>query len=167
MRTRLIACYLAVVFSITAFAQADRGTMTGTVIDPAGAVVANATIQIRNLGTASLYPSATSETGNYTVGQLPPGTYELQVIAPGFKQYNRRPANRAGCANDPYRRDARSRLRGGIDHRHRSGFTTEDRVRRTQPQRHREHHEHAADLRRRHHGCRFQRHPQSERRACV
>ena len=91
MRTRLLAFCFAVVSSLTAFAQADRGTITGTVIDPAGAVVASAAIQIRNLGTGALYPSASSETGNYTVGQLPPGEYELQVTAAGFKQFKRGP----------------------------------------------------------------------------
>ncbi len=91
MRTRILALCFALGLSISAFAQGDRGTITGTVVDPAGAVVANATIQIRNMGTAALYPSATSETGNYTVGQLPVGNYELQVSAPGFKQYNRSP----------------------------------------------------------------------------
>lgn len=91
MRTRFAGFVLALTFSVTAFAQGDRGTITGTVVDPAGAVVANAAVQIRNLGTAAVYPSATSETGNYTVGQLPAGNYELQVTAPGFKVYNRSP----------------------------------------------------------------------------
>ena len=90
MRTCILAVLLAV-SSLTAFAQADRGTITGTIVDPAGAVVANATIQIRNLDTGSLYPSASSETGNFTVAQLPPGPYELQVTTAGFKQYRRGP----------------------------------------------------------------------------
>ena len=58
MHSRILALCL---LSAVAFAQGDRGTITGTVVDPAGAVVANATIQIRNLGTAALYPSASSE----------------------------------------------------------------------------------------------------------
>jgi len=37
--------------SFFALAQSDRGTITGTISDPAGAVVANAAIQARNLGT--------------------------------------------------------------------------------------------------------------------
>ncbi len=90
MRTSVLAI-LCILGSVLAFAQADRGTITGTVVDPAGAVVANAGIQIRNLDTGAQYPSASSETGNYTVGQLPPGPYELQVTAAGFKQYRRGP----------------------------------------------------------------------------
>ena len=69
--------------------QSDRGTITGTVADPAGAVVANAPIQAKNLGTGVEYASATSTTGNYTLLQLPPGDYQVTVSVPGFKKYTR------------------------------------------------------------------------------
>src|SRR5690242_10493233 len=65
-----VCCLL---LAVCAFAQSDRGTITGTVSDPAGAVVANAPIQAKNLGTGVEYASATSTTGNYTLLQLPPG----------------------------------------------------------------------------------------------
>ena len=42
----LVVCSLAIAF--TAFAQSDRGTITGTIADPAGAVVAGASIEVRN-----------------------------------------------------------------------------------------------------------------------
>ncbi|HXP86613.1 MAG TPA: TonB-dependent receptor [Bryobacteraceae bacterium] len=73
----------------SAFAQSDRGTITGTVADPAGAVVANAPIQARNVDNGALYEGATSTTGNYTLAQLPAGTYEVSVSVPGFKKYTR------------------------------------------------------------------------------
>ncbi|MEO8100540.1 MAG: TonB-dependent receptor [Acidobacteriota bacterium] len=91
MRTRVLAFCFAVALSISAFGQADRGTITGTVIDPAGAVVANVPVEIRNLGTGVLFPTVSSDTGNYTVGQLPVGNYELTATAPGFKKYVRGP----------------------------------------------------------------------------
>jgi hypothetical protein len=68
------------------FAQSDRGTITGTVSDPAGAVVAAAAIEARNIETGAVYPVASSATGNYTIVQLPAGTYELSVTVPGFKK---------------------------------------------------------------------------------
>ena len=71
------------------FAQSDRGTITGTVSDPAGAVVAAAAIEAKNTETGVVYPVAASGTGNYTIAQLPAGTYELSVAAPGFKRYVR------------------------------------------------------------------------------
>ncbi|PWU10309.1 MAG: hypothetical protein C5B51_04510 [Terriglobia bacterium] len=75
--------------AVTAFAQSDRGTITGTISDPAGAVIANATVEARNVATGAVYNGASSATGNYTLGQLPVGTYELSVAVPGFKKYVR------------------------------------------------------------------------------
>ena len=69
---------------VYALAQSDRGTITGTVLDPAGAVVPNAPIEAKNTATGAVYRMATSETGNYTLSQLPVGTYEISVSAPGF-----------------------------------------------------------------------------------
>ncbi len=72
-----------------AMAQSDRGTITGTVTDPAGAVVAGAPIQAKNVETGVVYEAATSNTGNYTIAQLPVGTYELSTTVQGFKKYTR------------------------------------------------------------------------------
>ena len=47
MRFRTAAVCLFV-FSLTAFAQTDRGTITGVISDPAGAVVANASVEAKN-----------------------------------------------------------------------------------------------------------------------
>jgi hypothetical protein len=71
------------------FAQTDRGTITGTISDPAGAVVANATVEAKNTGTAAVYPAGSSATGNYTLAQLPAGTYDVTVIVSGFKKFVR------------------------------------------------------------------------------
>ncbi len=81
--TLLAGCALA------AYAQSDRGTITGTISDPAGAVVAGAPIEARNSETSAVYQAATSATGNYTIAQLPAGTYELSVTSPGFKRFVR------------------------------------------------------------------------------
>jgi hypothetical protein len=82
-----IVCLFA--FAAGALAQSDRGTITGTVSDPAGAVVPAAEIQIRNLSTGVQYTSASTSTGNYTVTELPAGQYEITVSVPGFKKYLR------------------------------------------------------------------------------
>ncbi|HEY4362468.1 MAG TPA: TonB-dependent receptor [Bryobacteraceae bacterium] len=75
--------------SSLAFAQGDRGTVTGTVLDPAGAVVANAMIEVKNSGTGVVYQAATTSTGNYTIAQVPVGTYQMSVTVTGFKKYVR------------------------------------------------------------------------------
>src|SRR5215472_14962356 len=85
MRTLLVAFFVSS-FSLAAWGQTANGTITGTVSDPAGAVVANAPLQAKNAGTGFIYEAATSGAGNYTLSQLPVGTYEISVSAPGFKK---------------------------------------------------------------------------------
>src|SRR5579862_6781229 len=80
----VVVCVLIIAFA--AFAQTDRGTITGTVSDPAGAVVPNSTIEARNTETGAVYPVAASATGNYTIAELPAGNYEVNVTVPGFKK---------------------------------------------------------------------------------
>ncbi|HEY7337801.1 MAG TPA: TonB-dependent receptor [Bryobacteraceae bacterium] len=75
--------------SVAGYGQTDRGSITGVVADPAGAVVANAAIDARNVATGAVYHTATTATGNYTISELPTGTYELSVTVPGFKKYVR------------------------------------------------------------------------------
>src|SRR5437879_5680309 len=73
-----------------AFGQSDRGTITGTITDPAGAVVAAAPIEIRNVATGAAYQAASTATGNFTIAQLPTGTYEMSLLVAGFKRYVRK-----------------------------------------------------------------------------
>jgi hypothetical protein len=82
---------LALFLSFAAFvcAQNERASITGTVTDPAGAVVDGAPIQARNTETGAVYDTASTNTGNYTLAQLPVATYELTITVPGFKRYTR------------------------------------------------------------------------------
>jgi hypothetical protein len=89
MRVFLRAFCCVLVLSAIAFAQSDRGTITGTVTDPAGAVIPGATIKAKNTATGVEYPAATTNTGNYTLAQLPTGPYEVSVSMTGFKTYVR------------------------------------------------------------------------------
>ncbi len=75
-------------FAYAAFGQTG-GTITGVISDPTGAVVANAPIEAKNAATGVVLPAATSATGNYELGDLPAGTYEIAVTVPGFKKYVR------------------------------------------------------------------------------
>ncbi len=69
------------------FAQNALATITGTITDATGAVIANVPVSVLNLENGAAFRSATSETGNYTVSQLPIGDYDLTIAAPGFKTY--------------------------------------------------------------------------------
>jgi hypothetical protein len=66
-------------------AQTNRGGITGTVFDPHGAVVAGATVTVRNLGTNQKINAKTSSGGTYTVLSLDPVTYSVIVEAAGFE----------------------------------------------------------------------------------
>jgi hypothetical protein len=78
---------LAAIVCATLYAQADRGTVTGTVADPQGGVVPQAKVGLRNTQTGSQYETITTPTGNYSLGQLPAGTYDLSVGYAGFKKF--------------------------------------------------------------------------------
>src|SRR5216117_2353585 len=83
----VVVCLLF--FALSAFAQTDRGTLTGTVSDPSGAMIPGVSIEARNVQTGAMYQAGSSETGNYTLAQLPAGTYELSATLPGFKRFVR------------------------------------------------------------------------------
>src|ERR1051326_1598062 len=77
---------LALLTATALFAQSNQGRITGTISDPAGAVVPSAQIETKNSETGVVYRGGTSETGNYVL-PVPSGTYELTVTATGFKKY--------------------------------------------------------------------------------
>jgi hypothetical protein len=86
---RLLWGFVCVLSASLALAQTDRATITGTIADQSGAVVANAPIEARNRATGQVTQAATTATGNYTISQLPPGDYDLVVKVQGFKTYQR------------------------------------------------------------------------------
>src|SRR5262249_18821023 len=60
-----------------------------TVTDPAGAVVPGASIEAKNTETGAMYQTVSTVTGNYTLAQIPTGSYELSASILGFKRYLR------------------------------------------------------------------------------
>ncbi len=73
--------------SSTAFGQGGNAIITGTITDPAGAVIAGAAVEARNTETGLNYTGASSTAGNYTISDLPVGAYIVTVRVPGFKTY--------------------------------------------------------------------------------
>ena len=72
-----------------AFGQSDRGTITGTLSDATSALVPGAAVVATNTQTGTRYETVSTETGNYTLSQLPAGMYQLSAELPGFKKYVR------------------------------------------------------------------------------
>jgi len=81
---------LAALLTISAFAQRDLGTITGTVTDPQGAAVPNAKITITEDATGLTYDVQSSATGEYVRPLLKPGTYTVTAEAPGFRRVAQR-----------------------------------------------------------------------------
>ena len=85
---RVVTLTLCLLFvGLFAFGQVGNGTITGVVTDPAGAVVAGATVDAKNTATGVVYKASTSSTGNYTITDLPVGAYTITVTVTGFKTY--------------------------------------------------------------------------------
>ena len=91
------ACVVAVMLSLGLVSTGQlnaqgvtSATLLGTVTDPAGAAVPNASIQVKNVGTAQTQQVTTDGQGRYTVPDLPVGNYEAQASAQGFQTIVRR-----------------------------------------------------------------------------
>ena len=68
-------------------AQSLSGNTSGTIHDPSGTGVANATIIMSNHEAKTIDMTSTDREGNFTFKPLPAGNYELQVLKPGFETY--------------------------------------------------------------------------------
>jgi hypothetical protein len=67
-------------------AQQVFGSIVGAVTDPSGSAVNNAKVTIKDEAKGTSFEVNTNESGNYTKGQLIPGTYSVTVEASGFQK---------------------------------------------------------------------------------
>src|ERR1700678_2628946 len=86
-RRIVLGAILAVSFSY-AHAIDVTARIKGTVTDPTGAVVAKATVTVTNTQTGVVSTTTSSASGDYIFPALPIGTYNINVNAPGFKQFS-------------------------------------------------------------------------------
>jgi len=86
-RSRLSSLLIALSLIGTMFAQGGAtGAMTGTVVDPSGAVVANAEVRMTNQDTGVLARTTkTDADGQFTANLLPVGNYTITVSSAGFR----------------------------------------------------------------------------------
>jgi hypothetical protein len=75
---------LAFAVVLTAQTTISTGSIAGTVTDPTGAVVSDAKVVITNTGTGQAVSLSTNASGAYNSGAISPGTYKVEVSAPGF-----------------------------------------------------------------------------------
>ncbi|HZP04402.1 MAG TPA: carboxypeptidase regulatory-like domain-containing protein [Terracidiphilus sp.] len=87
-RIRVVLTLIAFVFAAGAFAQGGGNVaITGTVVDPSGAVVSGATVTVTQKNTSTIRTDKTDNGGQFNFPSLPPTTYTVTVQAQGFKQY--------------------------------------------------------------------------------
>ncbi len=69
----------------TAFAQSAGGTIAGSVTDPTGAMVPNASITATGVDTGTVYNTLSSSGGAFRFPQMQLGRYDVKVVSPGFQ----------------------------------------------------------------------------------
>src|SRR5215203_3002875 len=73
--------------TLPAFGQGgSTGSLSGTVVDPKGAVVAGATVNVKNTATNQEFSTQTNNDGAYSIPTLSSGVYTATITAAGFKQ---------------------------------------------------------------------------------
>ena len=77
------------VAALSCAAQTITSSIVGTATDPSGAVIPGVTITVTNVDTGIKSTTTTDSVGNYTVGQLPPGNYQVEAEIAGFKKFVR------------------------------------------------------------------------------
>ena len=77
---------MLVLSSIAAIGQVATSTLSGSVVDPSGAVVANATINVKSNATGVEFKTTTTSNGTFSAPQLATGLYTVSIVATGFKQ---------------------------------------------------------------------------------
>jgi hypothetical protein len=82
-----MALFLVCLLALTAFGQqTTTGSISGTVTDPSGAVVAGATVTITRVDTGATRVGETSSSGTFEFETMAPGKYSITVEAKGFKK---------------------------------------------------------------------------------
>ena len=84
---RLLSSIMAfAALSVIAYGQGANSSLSGTVSDPNGGVIAGANVTVKNAATGEEYKAVTANNGTFAVATLAAGTYTVTVSASGFKQ---------------------------------------------------------------------------------
>lgn len=87
-RNNLVLITLGLLLASSGAGQAIFGNITGSVTDPAGAVVPGARIALHDIDRGVDYPTVANSSGNFTQTHLLPGDYSIRISAPGFAEYS-------------------------------------------------------------------------------
>ena len=71
---------------VATFAQVgNQASLEGTITDPTGAVIPNATITLTEVGTGNIHTATTENTGFYVATNLPIGQYTVAASMNGYR----------------------------------------------------------------------------------
>jgi hypothetical protein len=86
MRLVRLSILLAGIWIATgsSYGQVLYGSLTGNVTDPQQAAIVGATVTITNPATGYTTKTVTDDRGSYDIRNIPPGTYDVKIEAPGF-----------------------------------------------------------------------------------
>jgi len=89
-KKRLTAAFAVIFFALTGFAFAQSGessSIAGTVVDPSGAVVPNAIVEVNNPVSQFHRSVTTDSTGKFAIPNVPFNPYHMTVTVRGFAPY--------------------------------------------------------------------------------
>ena len=84
-----LACLIALVAALPAFAQRTTGSIVGTVTDDTGGVLPGVTVTIKGPAIVGTQTDVTNDKGFYRFAALPPGSYTVSFGLSGFATLNR------------------------------------------------------------------------------
>ena len=87
MKRLVVAILIALLLGVVANAQTFRGTINGTVTDPSGGSVPNATVKATEIATGIDHNTTTTSDGAFAFQDIPLGFYKVTVTATGFPAY--------------------------------------------------------------------------------
>ena len=82
-----VASLLLIYTCLSANAQLTESTLKGIVLDATGSVVQQANILATNESTGISRKTISGDDGSFTIPDLPPGSYTLEVKAQGYKTF--------------------------------------------------------------------------------
>ena len=87
MKRLAIAILIAFSLAVAADAQTFRGTINGTVADPSGGLVPNATVKATEIATGIDHSTTTTSDGAFAIQDIALGFYKVVVTATGSPTY--------------------------------------------------------------------------------
>jgi len=79
--------------SVSIHAQSTSGQISGHVVDPSGANIVGATVQLLNVQTGEVREAKTAESGDFVFPAVQPGQFKVRIALIGFKAYEKENLN--------------------------------------------------------------------------